>query len=365
MNIRKNPCLIENYCYGFNGMEMDDEVKGNGNSYDYINRFYDSRLGRFLSVDGLAHEYPWNSTYAFAENDVIRCVDLDGFEKLTMNVTSNPNSVTGEPGKATIAVSKTYKIVTSGIASLDQIHKINASEFSNLYKKGNTKLFVSELPSNENEAKFLSRKQEKLARKALKGDLKSAEKLKASGINYYVLDIQYDYRLIIEENTTICDALNWMSEDPAERGIIGLGADIKNLFSAIEPSPSQDIETSYFQFSSAKMKSENFTSGSAGAAGMVNDYDFIVVNPKALANDNHFYNQVGSNETSTTYTYNRAEMIVHEGGLNSTDLGHKKGYNYKDEGLSSNTHGKIYPTVGNTKTIINNAKNRTTLKKDN
>jgi hypothetical protein len=31
------------------------------------------------------HEYPWNSTYAFAENDVIRCIDLDGLEKVPIN----------------------------------------------------------------------------------------------------------------------------------------------------------------------------------------------------------------------------------------------------------------------------------------
>jgi hypothetical protein len=43
-------------------------------------RIYDPRVGRFLSVDPLSGEYPWNSTYAFAENKVIRYVDLDGLE---------------------------------------------------------------------------------------------------------------------------------------------------------------------------------------------------------------------------------------------------------------------------------------------
>ncbi len=41
----------------------------------------ESDWGRFLSVDPLAMNYPWNSTYAFAENDVIRSIDLDGLEK--------------------------------------------------------------------------------------------------------------------------------------------------------------------------------------------------------------------------------------------------------------------------------------------
>ncbi len=47
-------------------------------------RIYDPRLGKFLSVDPLTKEYPWNSTYSFAENDVIRSIDLDGAEKKTV-----------------------------------------------------------------------------------------------------------------------------------------------------------------------------------------------------------------------------------------------------------------------------------------
>ena len=70
------------YRYGFNGKENDNEVKGEGNQQDYGMRVYDPRLGKFLSVDPLTKEYPWNSSYAFAENDVIRNVDLDGAERM-------------------------------------------------------------------------------------------------------------------------------------------------------------------------------------------------------------------------------------------------------------------------------------------
>jgi RHS repeat-associated protein len=69
-----------NYRYGFNGKEQDPEVKGTGNQYDYGFRIYDPRIGRFLSVDPLRARYPWNSPYAFAENDVLRAIDLDGAE---------------------------------------------------------------------------------------------------------------------------------------------------------------------------------------------------------------------------------------------------------------------------------------------
>ncbi|MCE3239478.1 MAG: hypothetical protein K0R24_2459 [Gammaproteobacteria bacterium] len=44
-------------------------------------RIYNPSLGKFLSVDPLSREFPWNSSYAFAENDVIRSTDLDGAEK--------------------------------------------------------------------------------------------------------------------------------------------------------------------------------------------------------------------------------------------------------------------------------------------
>ena len=70
-----------NYRFGFNGMEKDNEVKGAGNSLSFEYRAYDARLGKFLSVDPLAASYPWNSPYAFAENDVISCKDLEGLER--------------------------------------------------------------------------------------------------------------------------------------------------------------------------------------------------------------------------------------------------------------------------------------------
>ena len=65
--------------YGFNGMEKDDEWLGGAVSFKF--RVYDSRICKFLSVDPLASDYCWNSTYAFAENQVIWAIDLEGLEK--------------------------------------------------------------------------------------------------------------------------------------------------------------------------------------------------------------------------------------------------------------------------------------------
>jgi len=68
--------------FGFNGKENDNEVKGEGSQQDYGFRIYDPRVARFLSVDPLSSKFPWNSTYAFAENDVVRAIDLEGLERL-------------------------------------------------------------------------------------------------------------------------------------------------------------------------------------------------------------------------------------------------------------------------------------------
>ena len=68
------------YRFGFNGQEKTDDINGIGNSLEFEYRIYDSRLGRFLSVDPISNEYPWNSTYAFAENRVIDGGDLEGKE---------------------------------------------------------------------------------------------------------------------------------------------------------------------------------------------------------------------------------------------------------------------------------------------
>ena len=68
------------YRYGFNGKENDNEVKGEGNQQDYGLRIYDTRLGRFLSVDPLTKNYPWYTPYQFAGNMPIRFIDLDGGE---------------------------------------------------------------------------------------------------------------------------------------------------------------------------------------------------------------------------------------------------------------------------------------------
>jgi RHS repeat-associated protein len=76
---------VDSYRYGFQGQEMDNEIKGEGNSVNYKFRMYDSRVARFLSIDPMFSEYPWNSTYAFAENKLGLGTELEGRELKYIN----------------------------------------------------------------------------------------------------------------------------------------------------------------------------------------------------------------------------------------------------------------------------------------
>ncbi len=58
---------------------------GENSLFAFEYRMHDARLGRFWSVDPLAAKYPWNSTYAFAENRVIEGMDMEGSEYLDAN----------------------------------------------------------------------------------------------------------------------------------------------------------------------------------------------------------------------------------------------------------------------------------------
>ena len=69
-----------NYRYGFNGMEKDgEEWSGNAaNQLDFGARIYDSRIGKWLSIDKKWKIYPSFSSYIFALGNPIMFIDPDG-----------------------------------------------------------------------------------------------------------------------------------------------------------------------------------------------------------------------------------------------------------------------------------------------
>ncbi len=81
------------YRYGFNSMEKDDEVKGRGNSYDFGARMYDSRLGRWLTIDAFAGKYPALNPYNFGANNPLFFVDSDGKDIDPGNIGESPYGI--------------------------------------------------------------------------------------------------------------------------------------------------------------------------------------------------------------------------------------------------------------------------------
>ena len=69
------------YRYGFQGQEMDNEIKGEGNSLNYTFRMHDPRVGRFFAVDPLFKDYPHYTPYSFSGNKVTVHVELEGKEE--------------------------------------------------------------------------------------------------------------------------------------------------------------------------------------------------------------------------------------------------------------------------------------------
>lgn len=98
------------YTYGFNGMERDNEIKGNGNSYTTEFRQYDPRLGRWLTIDPLAYHpalIGW-SPYHFGYNNPIVYIDEQGNIPWPQ-VLARYISVTSEQGYRIHPIKKTTK----------------------------------------------------------------------------------------------------------------------------------------------------------------------------------------------------------------------------------------------------------------
>ncbi|MCZ2129251.1 MAG: hypothetical protein LC109_03190 [Bacteroidia bacterium] len=66
------------YKYSFNGMEKDDEVKGEGNSYTTDYRMLDTRLGRWYSIDPVFYKFPHINPYNNNLNNPIYYLDSRG-----------------------------------------------------------------------------------------------------------------------------------------------------------------------------------------------------------------------------------------------------------------------------------------------
>ncbi len=72
-------------------MEKDDEIKGEGNSYDFGARMLDVRIGRWFALDPFMDEYPSMSPYCYVANMPTIASDPNGKEVIIRTTTSSYN----------------------------------------------------------------------------------------------------------------------------------------------------------------------------------------------------------------------------------------------------------------------------------
>jgi RHS repeat-associated protein len=130
------------YRYAFNSMERDDEVKGEGNSYDFGARMYDSRIGRWLSIDAQSHTQPsWSPYKGFYSNPLI-FNDPDGnTEYLTIFY---DNKKTGEKVQIRIQVSDDVKGRFNVQTGIYQYYDIEREMHINIDKEGTYAVKINE-----------------------------------------------------------------------------------------------------------------------------------------------------------------------------------------------------------------------------
>ena len=78
INDNNKNSILTYYRYGYNGMEKDDEVSQEGNSYTTQFRQLNVRIGRWFSMDSLKAKFPWQSPYVSMDNNPIFLVDPSG-----------------------------------------------------------------------------------------------------------------------------------------------------------------------------------------------------------------------------------------------------------------------------------------------
>jgi RHS repeat-associated protein len=129
-NLKKTG-LADEFRFGFNGMEADDEMKGDGNSYDFGARILDPRLGRWFTIDPSVEKYPSFSSYNFVMNSPLLYDDP-----------------TGESGEVTInrktkTVTVTSHMIFYGSASSPELASSTAKDIQNLWNGAKGKVVIN------------------------------------------------------------------------------------------------------------------------------------------------------------------------------------------------------------------------------
>jgi len=376
--------FTQKYRYGFNNQEQEIEL---GEYYSFEYRVHDVRLGRFLSVDPLAPEYPWNSTYAFAENDVIRSIDLEGLEKIIVTQ--------GTPGKASISIVTDYHIITEGPGKLT----IPTTTESTISKKYPLTIYAKNWDKyNPGDITELTRKEMRMYIRAKmelnEGSTKRQRKKKERAEDYInknqlvVTEIQVSLQANFTKSSSLGESISWVNQDIAGRGIIVSGENLSpteiDEAVCIGGGTPDGLEMSrkkygkdFNQLNSDERDElhKEFQSVLNSNYGMSSRFKTAYINlsregkrDQAFGIGNIAPNHGGINLILIFPNEKQPlsdwwDNVVHENGHNITDLAHQDGrgqFEYHHEGLSSNQDENFGFTSRNLKQILNNKNNSIT-----
>jgi RHS repeat-associated protein len=128
------------YRYGFNGKENDDEVKGVGDELDYGARIYDTRLGRWLSLDPCMTKYAYESNYILVSNNPVFYVDAQGKFKIS------PQMAKAYPELASFVKKELYNYVLNNVELKNKIMTVTGAtqaQFDRVFKPVNNSVPIT------------------------------------------------------------------------------------------------------------------------------------------------------------------------------------------------------------------------------
>jgi RHS repeat-associated protein len=113
----RDKTLAGSYRYGYNGMELDPEMKGKGNEYTTEFRQYDPRVGRWMSLDPLMMQFPWISPYCAFDNNPVFYTDPMG---LAAEGGGDPKTHSVKKGETPGGIAKKYGTTVAELAKLNK-----------------------------------------------------------------------------------------------------------------------------------------------------------------------------------------------------------------------------------------------------
>jgi RHS repeat-associated protein len=290
----------DDYRYGFQGQEKDDEIRGGeGNSLNYTFRMHDPRVGRFFARDPLANKYPWYTPYSFSGNKPIQFVELEGLEEGELKVHSETSKL------ATLTWNKVYTIVTQGDVAIHSANLIDTKAITQTFNSGDNIIYVKILPGSMDKNGKMKKVNLSSEKQWLKGKA-------------WKLTISYNITSTGQSSPkTIEDANSAIFQNPALYGVI-----------MDESAPG----------------GQKLTFPTVAAANVNQTDDIVYTNDEVFGKNPQSIDQ-------SIYGVNSNELLAHEIAHNF-GLHHAEG-DYTQQGLMSDKGSIIPPTKENNVEIIN------------